>query len=250
MPRGECSALPRTVDTGVAHYEAFASHNSWRAVGLSVKEQCSKVPRSELCVKWIPLSASHRTIDNSALQTTKYLHNETAIMDNHDVIRELVKCYESKRVLWDSKHPEYYNKNKREDLWREISVSMNISVKELKKKMTSLLGSYRREKSREKKSQVTGSGQGDVYQSKWFTYTWFGFLCDKDMPNDQLDTMDNANTQRDPEETREESNNDESIVDEPTTVEDEPPESTNTTMASTTATAVSTSTATVPTSNM
>ncbi|XP_031330193.1 uncharacterized protein LOC116161112 [Photinus pyralis] len=70
------------------------------------------------------------------------------------------------------------------------------------------------------------------------------------MPNDQLDTMDNANTQRDPEETREESNNDESIVDEPTTVEDEPPESTNTTMASTTATAVSTSTATVPTSNM
>lgn len=80
-------------------------------------------------------------------------------MDNHDMIRELVKCYESRRLLWDSKNPEYYNKNKREDLWQEISVSMNVSVKELKKKMTSLLGSYRREKSREKKSQITGSGK-------------------------------------------------------------------------------------------
>ncbi|KAG8290636.1 hypothetical protein J6590_078759 [Homalodisca vitripennis] len=69
MPRGECSALPRTVDTGVARYEAFASHNVRRAVCLSVLEQCSKVPRSELCVKWIPaLSASHRTRHNSALQ--------------------------------------------------------------------------------------------------------------------------------------------------------------------------------------
>ncbi|KAG8331475.1 hypothetical protein J6590_041089 [Homalodisca vitripennis] len=62
MPRGGCSALPRTVDTGVARYEAFASHNVRRAVCLSVLEQCSKVPRSELCVKWIPaLSASHHT---------------------------------------------------------------------------------------------------------------------------------------------------------------------------------------------
>ncbi|KAG8328601.1 hypothetical protein J6590_106395, partial [Homalodisca vitripennis] len=72
MPRGECSALPRTVDTGVARYEAFASHNVRRAVCLSVLEQCSKVPRSELCVKWIPaLSASHRTRYNSAPQTNK-----------------------------------------------------------------------------------------------------------------------------------------------------------------------------------
>ncbi|KAG8284647.1 hypothetical protein J6590_098470, partial [Homalodisca vitripennis] len=60
MPLGECSALPRTVDTGVTRYEAFASHNVRRAVCLSVLEQCSKVPRSDLCVKWIPaLSALH-----------------------------------------------------------------------------------------------------------------------------------------------------------------------------------------------
>ncbi|KAG8331651.1 hypothetical protein J6590_037117 [Homalodisca vitripennis] len=74
MPLGECSALPRTVDTGVTRYEAFALHNVRRAVCLSVLEQCSKVPRSDLCVKWIPaLSASQRTRHNSALQTNKPL---------------------------------------------------------------------------------------------------------------------------------------------------------------------------------
>ncbi|KAG8323570.1 hypothetical protein J6590_001286 [Homalodisca vitripennis] len=82
MPRGECSALPRTVDTGVARYEAFASLNVRRAVCLSVLEQCSKMPRSELCVKWIPaLSASYKTQFCTAKQTN--LHNETVIMDNH-----------------------------------------------------------------------------------------------------------------------------------------------------------------------
>ncbi|KAG8267323.1 hypothetical protein J6590_053775 [Homalodisca vitripennis] len=82
MPRGECSALPRTVDTGVARYEAFASLNVRRAVCLSVLEQCSKVPRSELYVKWIPaLSASYKTQFCTAKQTN--LHNETVIMDNH-----------------------------------------------------------------------------------------------------------------------------------------------------------------------
>uniref|UniRef100_A0A1B6CRF6 MADF domain-containing protein n=1 Tax=Clastoptera arizonana TaxID=38151 RepID=A0A1B6CRF6_9HEMI len=79
-------------------------------------------------------------------------------MDNHEMIRQLLKCYETKRLLRDSKHHEYYNKNKREDLWREISQPMKLPVKDLKKKMTSLLRSHRRERSKENKSQVTGSG--------------------------------------------------------------------------------------------
>ena len=74
-------------------------------------------------------------------------------------LRELVQLYESNRVLWDSKHSDYYNKCKREDAWRQISQQANIPVKDLKKKIQSLTGSFRREKSRVKKSQVTGSGK-------------------------------------------------------------------------------------------
>jgi len=38
------------------------------------------------------------------------------------------------------------------------------------------------------------TGQGDVYKSKWFGYTLFDFLSDKDMPNDTFDTMENVST--------------------------------------------------------
>ncbi|GBP40864.1 hypothetical protein EVAR_88925_1 [Eumeta japonica] len=79
--------------------------------------------------------------------------------------------------------------NEKTDAWREISSKFNIPVKEIKKKVNSLLGSYRREKSREKKSFVTGSGADDIYSSKWFAYTWFEFLKNKNIPNVTTDTM-------------------------------------------------------------
>lgn len=70
----------------------------------------------------------------------------------------LIQLYSTYKALWDPKDPKYLNKNQREDSWRQISTQINMPVKELKKKMESLCGSYRRKKSREKKSRITGSG--------------------------------------------------------------------------------------------
>ncbi|KAL4711324.1 hypothetical protein ACJJTC_019165 [Scirpophaga incertulas] len=57
------------------------------------------------------------------------------------------------RRLWDAQCPDYTNRGLREDAWRKISQEMTLPIAELKKKMDSLLGSYRREKSREKKAE-------------------------------------------------------------------------------------------------
>lgn len=70
----------------------------------------------------------------------------------------LISLYESKRVLWDAKYEQYFNKQKKADAWRSISISMEIDVDEIKKKMTSLLGSFRRERSKVKRSMTTGKG--------------------------------------------------------------------------------------------
>ncbi|KAG8330151.1 hypothetical protein J6590_070132 [Homalodisca vitripennis] len=87
MPLGECSALPRTVDTGVARYEAYASHNVRRAVCLSVLEQCSKVPRSELCVKWIPaISAPYNTEIRRFLNTVDFSHKDVTGKQRRNVL--------------------------------------------------------------------------------------------------------------------------------------------------------------------
>jgi len=60
--------------------------------------------------------------------------------------------------MWQTQNKNYSNRTARDDAWASISVTLGAPVEELKKKMESLMGSYRREKSREKKSHITGSG--------------------------------------------------------------------------------------------
>jgi len=54
--------------------------------------------------------------------------------------------------------PAYYNKLKK-DAWRELCEKFEKSTEELKKKIDSLKGSYRREKTRAKTSMGTGKGK-------------------------------------------------------------------------------------------
>lgn len=78
-------------------------------------------------------------------------------MDNETAIK-LIKLYEGHRVLWDPLNKKFYDKNVKQDAWNDISSKLGIAVDAIKKKMTSLTGSYRREKSRHKNSLATGSG--------------------------------------------------------------------------------------------
>lgn len=84
-------------------------------------------------------------------------------MDN-EKCRLLIDIYKNHRALWDPQHKHYFNKRVREDCWTEIQNVLDIPVAELKAKMKSLMGTYRREKSRQKQSQVTGSGMYLVFK--------------------------------------------------------------------------------------
>ena len=105
---------------------------------------------------------------------------------NNDQCRVLIQKYESHRVLWDVKLKNYHNKEYREDAWKTISNEMQIPVCELKRKMTALMGSYRREKSRRKRR--LRSAEGGIYTSKWFAFDCFHFLSGKDAPSETTDT--------------------------------------------------------------
>ncbi|CAF4890325.1 unnamed protein product [Pieris macdunnoughi] len=109
-------------------------------------------------------------------------------MDKEQCLK-LIRLYGEYRRLWDAQCPDYTNRGLREDAWRKISQEMNLPIAELKKKMDSLLGSYRREKSREKKSRITGSGRGEIYVSNWYAYEAFSFLGDRNHPGNTQDTL-------------------------------------------------------------
>ncbi|XP_032672823.1 uncharacterized protein LOC116844848 isoform X2 [Odontomachus brunneus] len=96
--------------------------------------------------------------------------------------------YERHPVLWDPRHYYYYSKKKKLDAWEAIAQSMNLDVKLVRQKMVSLLGSFRAQKSKGKKSVGTGANKRDVYISKWFAFKRMHFLLDKDEPKNNSHT--------------------------------------------------------------
>jgi len=58
--------------------------------------------------------------------------------------------------LWDVKHPFHFNRNKKLDGWEIIANNMKVDVATVKQKVGSLLGSFRREKAKGKKSVGKG----------------------------------------------------------------------------------------------
>lgn len=71
----------------------------------------------------------------------------------------LIEEYRLHEVLWDPKNPSYYSKNLKHDAWCSISKKLNKDFEEVKKKILSLQGSFRRENSKIKSSIGTGKGK-------------------------------------------------------------------------------------------
>ncbi|GLV42309.1 hypothetical protein CBL_03046 [Carabus blaptoides fortunei] len=67
---------------------------------------------------------------------------------------------------------------------------MGCSAEEAKKKMDSMLASFRREKGKRKTSVRTGKGKHKMYVSKWFAFNRMAFLLNRDEPKDMLDSME------------------------------------------------------------
>ncbi|KAL1498374.1 hypothetical protein ABEB36_009182 [Hypothenemus hampei] len=115
---------------------------------------------------------------------------------------KLISLYENKQLLWKANNPHYFNKFKKQDAWEDIAREMGITNEECKKKMSSLLASLRRERTKMKKVRVQGKvGRDEIYESSWFAFNSMKFLWDKDIPKTRLNTIedtediDNPNSQ-------------------------------------------------------
>ncbi|KAJ8931652.1 hypothetical protein NQ314_015405 [Rhamnusium bicolor] len=105
---------------------------------------------------------------------------------NHENIIYLTNLYENKTELWDPGNKNYHLRNKKHDAWLYIAKELKHDVETIKGKMASLFSSLRREKIKMKNSARTG--RKDVYVSKWFVFSSFAFLKDKDKVRETIDT--------------------------------------------------------------
>lgn len=100
---------------------------------------------------------------------------------NEDCI-QLIQEYQIKPVLWNPTNEFYFSKIKKQDAWEEIGKNMKKNTEEIKKKALSLLGSFRREKAKGKKSM--GTGKGTFYVLIILLYYFFNTLETKDAPDE------------------------------------------------------------------
>ena len=88
---------------------------------------------------------------------------------DHTKTFAFIEDYRSFTALWNVNHEGYTNKIKRNDALNALATNYKMSVKEVKKKIQSLLSYFAKEhqKVTEKKS---GAGVDDVYDSPWLAY--------------------------------------------------------------------------------
>lgn len=77
---------------------------------------------------------------------------------DNDKSLELIAEFKKREILWDSKNSAFYNQVKKEEAWKELSNVFGLGVDEIKRKMDSLRGSYRRERNRVKRKNRPDQG--------------------------------------------------------------------------------------------
>lgn len=101
----------------------------------------------------------------------------TAMEWTDDKVLVLIEEYKSRPGLWEPNHPHYKYANRKNEYWRSLANAVQTNVAEVKKKLNSLLASFRRERAKVKKT--SGKSSKEVFQSNWFAYNSMAFLLHK-----------------------------------------------------------------------
>lgn len=79
---------------------------------------------------------------------------------------QLIRIFRANPVLWSARDPDYYNREAKRVAWAAIGATMGFPVYDCKRKMTSLTGSFRREKWRMRTNPSTARGCQNVLTSQ------------------------------------------------------------------------------------
>ncbi|XP_045775422.1 uncharacterized protein LOC123874229 [Maniola jurtina] len=107
----------------------------------------------------------------------------------------LIEKYQENELLWNPRHMDFKNRNKRNDAVRDIASVFNIASTEIERKLKNLSSHYFREKRKFEESKRSGSGRDDVQLPKWFAYKALSFLNDKNAPVPTLNSHTPSSSQ-------------------------------------------------------
>lgn len=99
-----------------------------------------------------------------------------------DTVLRLIREYEKYPVLWDPEDKFYKLNNRKKDAWNAICSVLEADADVLKKKMNSILNSYRRERQKVLSKTSGTRSKDEVRPSLWFAYEALSFLHSKYQP--------------------------------------------------------------------
>ncbi|XP_018328340.1 uncharacterized protein LOC108739110 [Agrilus planipennis] len=111
----------------------------------------------------------------------------------NDMCLELIAAYRERPMLWNSDHPCFKISSRKIAEWDEIAEQLKTDVESIKRKISSLLASYRRER----RMQYEKRG----YRSSWFAYESLdAFLHDRYKRKFMLTPENRSNSSQPPSE--------------------------------------------------
>uniref|UniRef100_A0A8D8Q166 MADF domain-containing protein n=1 Tax=Cacopsylla melanoneura TaxID=428564 RepID=A0A8D8Q166_9HEMI len=123
----------------------------------------------------VPFDASFSSMiesyEESQVEERKSLNAANFVWNATHVV-SLIRAYESYPCLWNTQYTEYKRVSVKASAWMEISDYFQLPVLDIKRKMSNLINSYRRERVRveSKKNEKV------PYESQLYFYRHFAFM--------------------------------------------------------------------------
>lgn len=99
---------------------------------------------------------------------SRFARRDRAMEWNNGASLALIEEYKHQTVLWNSRHGYHYSKVRKQEAWETIAYNMQLGVDEVRQKMNSLLGSFRRERSKMRR----GVGKYGTYRNGIVTVSY------------------------------------------------------------------------------
>nr|CAD7578812.1 unnamed protein product [Timema californicum] len=100
---------------------------------------------------------------------------------------KLIQAFKGHDILWDSTRDDYRDRAKKLCAWAAVASQVGASVDECRKRMESMLASFRRERAKVVKSARSPVGG---YRPKWAYWKELVFLCDSNVLRGLADNLE------------------------------------------------------------
>lgn len=78
---------------------------------------------------------------------------------SNETMLTFLEYYQEEEVLWNPGHKFHKDKKKIHDAWTKIGRLLNVSIKDLKTKKETLMGTFRRHLKKKQESMRSGAGR-------------------------------------------------------------------------------------------